>query len=609
MLYSGNKGGQVTVFIIIALVIIAGIGVYIYVRSTQQPTAPAQELSPVFSYYQSCIEAETKLALDIAGTQAGYTSLPAYEGPSAYAPFSSQMNFLGFNVPYWFYVSGNGITKEQVPTKAIVERQISSFLESDLQRKCTFDDFYSKGWQINIDKPQVSIKINDNSVDVIVNAMTSASSENASSTKSSYEISVDSAFGDLLNKALALYNKQLEEAFLENYSLDVIYNYAPVDGVEIGCSPKIWKSLDVENTIKQGLEANIGVLKFGQASAYSNVQIDMGNVYARTLYSKDWPSNLEIAGADGEIMKSDSVGQQAGLGVLGFCYQPYHFVYSLMHPVMFQLTEGSEVFQFPVVVVIKGNNVRQPFEGTVYDESLDADLCQYSTQDVTVKLFDVSLRPVDGIVSYNCFDQSCSLGETSNGIVNGKMPACLNGFIDVNAEGYAPAHVMFSSHSTSEAEIILDKSYEVKVSLLVDGKNLKGNAMISFEGKQSKTVALPQNSETELSEGFYNVSIYVYGNTSIAIPASTSRQCVTVTSTGIAGFFGQTKEQCYDITLPETKIDSALIGGGRGEVYLLPEMLQKERLQFSVQSLPIPKSLDELQTNYALFETQGVDIL
>jgi hypothetical protein len=189
------------------------------------------------------------------------------------------------------------------------------------------------------------------------------------------------------------------------------------------------------------------------------------------------------------------------------------------------------------------------------------------------------------------------------------MPACLNGFLDVNAEGYAPAHVMFSSHNTSEADIVLNKAYKVSVSLLVDGRQPKGNAIISLEGVSPATVALPQSPNTELSEGFYNVSVYVYGNTSITIPASTSRQCTTVAASGLGGLFGQTTEQCYDITLPETKIDSALIGGGQGEVYLLPEMLQTGKVQFSVQSLPAPKSLDDLQTDYALFETQGVDLL
>lgn len=599
-----------TVFIIIALLIIAVIGVYFYIKSTGNTAQTTQELSPVFTYYQSCIQAETKTALDIAGTQGGYVTLPNYQSPSAYAPFSSQISFLGFNVPYWFYVSGNGVFKEQVPTKTMIEKQVADFLASDLQKKCTFDDFYSKGWQVNIAKPKVSVQINDNSVDVSVDAKTTILAGNSSSTKANYAVSVDSAFGDLLNKALSLYNKQSNEAFLENYSLDVLYNYAPVDGVEIGCAPKIWQSRDVEKQIKQGLEANIGALTFGKTQTYFNIPISMGRVSARTLYSSVWPSSLEIAGADGEIMRTEPIGQQAGMGALGFCYQPYHFVYSLMYPVMFQLTEGNEVFQFPVVSVIKDNTVRESNVSLMYEDTTNVDICQYATQDVTVRLSDVSLNPVDGQVSYTCFDQSCELGQTEGGVISGKLPACLNGNLEVKADGYAPVQMLFSSHNTSEADIVMDKVYNDSVSLLVDGKPVKGTAVVYLQGAQTTaTAALPQSSNVQLSEGFYNVTIYVYGNTSITIPSSTSRQCSTVSSSGIAGFFGQTKEQCYDITLPETKIDSALIGGGSGEVYLLPEMLQTGKLQFNVQSLPLPKTLDDLQTSYSLFDTQGVDLL
>ena len=43
--------------------------------------------------------------------------IPEYEAGSEYMPFSSQLDFLGNPIPYWYYVSGNNIQREQVPSK------------------------------------------------------------------------------------------------------------------------------------------------------------------------------------------------------------------------------------------------------------------------------------------------------------------------------------------------------------------------------------------------------------------------------------------------------------------------------------------------------------
>jgi len=74
------------------------------------------------------------------------------------------------------------------------------------------------------------------------------------------------------------------------------------------------------------------------------------------------------------------------------------------------------------------------------------------------------------------------------------------------------------------------------------------------------------------------------------------------------GFFGSTKEECFDIILPETKIEHALIGGGSGNVYITESQLEDGRIKVSVDSLPVPKSLEELQYNYASFESLVVDV-
>jgi hypothetical protein len=192
----------------------------------------------------------------------------------------------------------------------------------------------------------------------------------------------------------------------------------------------------------------------------------------------------------------------------------------------------------------------------------------------------------------------------------GQVPSCKNGFIEINSENHVPSSTLFSSTNTTEMSIHLNKLYPVKLSLLVDGEKEDGLAFISFVGDEvSSQATIPDSATINLETGFYNVTVYQYGNTSIKIPASSSKQCIEATSGGILGFFGKTEEQCFDVDIPATTISSALTAGGQGEVYLTEELLQRGEFSVSVNSLPLPNSVDSLQTNYALFETQGVDII
>ena len=101
------------------------------------------------------------------------------------------------------------------------------------------------------------------------------------------------------------------------------------------------------------------------------------------------------------------IGDQAGLGVLGFCYSPYHFVYNIKYPVLVMIQSGTEIFQFPIAVVIEGNNPRTSLNGTAVATST-ATLCQNENTNITVTTMDSNSNPVDTNISYECFGQTCN---------------------------------------------------------------------------------------------------------------------------------------------------------------------------------------------------------
>jgi len=612
-LFNIDKKGQVSIFVIVAIVIIVSVSVYFF-AFREGLDGGAKSFNEVYNYYEECITQESLDAIRLAESQGGHIYFGELEAGSDFAPFGSELNFLGFSVPYWYYLSGNGLIKEQVPKMNDIETEIEKYIESELNN-CRFDLFNEKGINVEVGEPRVSVNVQDKKVVINVNADVLVFNENDKSKKSSFNVEVDSLLGSLYNQAIEIYNKEKSDSFLENYSIDVLRLYAPVDGVEIGCSPKIWKTAEVVDELQKGLEANIGAIKM-KGNYYSIEDKDSYFVVdkqvefpTRFLYSSKWPNKIEISGAGQELMIAEPQGNREGMGLLGFCYAPYHFVYDISFPVMIQVYQGEEVFQFPVVSIIDKNLPRNALVSTIEPNFKEFDLCESATEDIEVKLFDSQLNSVDGEISYSCFDEICNFGKSSGGILEAKMPSCLNGQLSVRAEGYAEKSQLLSTNEEKFAEVILDNEYDVKINLEVIGKEV-GLAVVSFVGRDKSVSAfLPGSDKVKLNEGFYNVSVYVYGNSSIKIPASTSRQCHEVPKGGIFGIFGGSQEECFDLTVPETKIDSALVGGGVSEIYIFKSDLQDGELNMRVQGLSEPKSLEDLQYNYESFALQGVEVL
>jgi hypothetical protein len=610
-----KRKGQMAIFVIVALVIVVGVIVYFIVWSGGDGGYPS-ELQQVFDYYQSCIESQTRAALSLAGSQGGYVDAGEYVPGSEYAPSSSHLNFLGFPVPYWYYVSGNGIIKEQVPTLQEIEAEIEEFVEEGLH-KCDFEYFFASGYLVERGDATVRVDIRETKVNVEVSTDLSVSRGDSSASKSVHKTEIASKFGKFYSLAREIYGFQKDEAIFERYGTDVLRLYAPVDGVEIQCAPKIWSTQEVVNEFKQGLDDNFRTIKF--KGDYYDISESEREYFVidkevdesvNVIYSQNWPTKIEVDGNDVDevVMVAEAVGTQEGMGVMGFCYVPYHFVYDVYFPVMVQIYDLNEMFQFPVIAVIENNLPREAFVGeTLVSEEDEFDLCKHKTQEIEVTLYDLNLNLVDGNVSYECFDQKCRLGETESGKIRGFVPACVNGHLVVRAGGFADKKQLFSSNDEILADVLLEREYEVEI----DIRNLnEESAIVLFERDDGlvSSAALPDVDTIKLSEGQYVVKVYVYGDSSITIPASTKTECMDAPREGLLGFIGMTKEKCFDVTIPETKVDYALVGGGTQNVYILESELLKGAVTLSVDKFGAPRSLEELSSNFELVDAKGVGL-
>ena len=259
---SRGKRAQVTIFVIMAIVLVGGILAYFSLRDSVGVVSVPIELEPVYDLYLSCLEDTTKEGIALLGEQGGYIEVPEFEPGSSFMPFSNQLDFLGQGVPYWLYISGNNLLKEQVPSKSFMENELSNYIEerSDF---CNFDEYIAGGFDIYVDKGAANVIINDLDVEVNVGSSITIFKGDVSAKVDSHEIQVNSKLGKFFSLAIEVYNHEKSELFLEKYALDVMRLYAPVDGVEVTCAPKIFVEEEIKQEIREGLSANIPTLKIG----------------------------------------------------------------------------------------------------------------------------------------------------------------------------------------------------------------------------------------------------------------------------------------------------------------------------------------------------------
>jgi hypothetical protein len=615
-IFCRSNKGQVTIFIIVAIVLVLGVALYFIFNNEINNNVP-EELTPVYSNFIDCVNNELSLGIDLVETQGGYVYLPDFEPGSRYSPFSNQLDFLGNPIPYWYYVSGNGIEKENIPSINFMESELEEFIESRV-RSCDFDVFYDDGFVVDLGVPNADVSIADKKVVLNLEMDVGIEGLDRNVLVKKHKVEVISPLRELYFDARDVYEKQQNDLFLENYTIDVLRLYAPVDGVEIQCSPKIWEADDVFNNLEEGLEANIMMLKSEEGNY--DLSPDKKNEYfvveglkgdVRFLTSKNWPHVIQVNPSNGAILKSDPVGNQEGLGIMGFCYVPYHYVYDVKYPVLIQVYNGNEFFQFPMAVVIESNNPRKPLEGAFALDYGLPELCEYKNTQYDVNIYDSNLRKVDANLSFSCFGTFCDIGSSMGGEYEGLFPQCVNGKIIAEAEGYEKGEYQIDSLNDGFADIILTRLYNLDVDLNMDGRSYDGEVIITFskEDGGSEVVVYPDKKNVELSEGQYEIMASVYRESNIDFGVSSYEECVDVPSGGLGGLFGFTKEECFDIEIPSESFGNVPVGGGKQNYYISEsELTNSNSIVINVKSLPTPNNLEDLQNNYILVEENGLGV-
>lgn len=602
-----TKKGQITIFVIVAIIVVViGVAYFAFRDVITQDTLPAS-IDPVQLAVLGCIEDRVEMGISILSSSGGYITLPEFSAGSRYQPFSSYLDFAGTDIPYWFYMSASNFARTQVPTVSSMELDLERFLNEQME-SCYLEEFRDSGYTIDVGPIDSTIQIERNYVDAVVSMDVTVATAVDVAVLQKHEVRVDSNLGYLFEEAVSVYNEAQSTFFLENYTIDVLRLYAPVDGVELSCSPRAWEASEVHDEVRSALEFNTLQLRNrGSDEEYYNINLE-SRADVRFLYSQDWTSYFEVNPTEDNVLVAKPVGNTQELGALGFCYVPYHFVYNFRHPVLIQVSRDDEIFQFPMAVLIEGNLPREAV-GEASSIAPQINVCENTNQGVSLTIYDEDLNPLEAAVSYECVGVSCDVVYEGGDSLT-VLPQCANGVLRIAADGYKPYRSVYSSVGSGSLAVVLEKEYTKELRLVAADRLYDGKALVTFTSEESsQSIVYPETKQVALFPGVYEIQLYLYNTTEFTLPATRQEQCYTVPRSGLLGAAGLTRQECSIVEVPEQVITDALVGGGLAEYsFSSAELEVSDALELSVDRLIVPDTFEELQANYLLFDVADVEV-
>lgn len=384
-----NKKAQVTVFIILGIVILAGAALY-YLTKTEViagKLSPQTELAveeipaeftPVSLLMESCIEQTAEEGLAKIGERGGFIDLvkngintiedTTSSDAVQFSPGSE------YSVPYWWYMDSDndcsaGCSFEAIPEnklylkkkadKPSIESQLEDYIKENLKRCLNgFEDLKAQGFEIE-EKGDItaSVTIAENDMTVYIDYPIQAKKEGKKDI-SKFLVSIPLNIKRIYDLALLITNMEGEHHFIERDVLNLIVGFSGVDENRLPPMSETkfrvgqlttWKKSKVEENIKNMLASNVQLLQMYGTRNYEPYTFP-GNSLLESLYNAGMliPGSEEYSELDvrfsynpfwkiyftlnckGEICRPESVATDL-FALIGI--QNYNFVYGLSFPV------------------------------------------------------------------------------------------------------------------------------------------------------------------------------------------------------------------------------------------------------------------------------------
>jgi hypothetical protein len=519
-----NKKGQITVFIIIGILILAAVGVYLYI-SGQQAKAPleaeemkvtevATEVQPIKDFVTQCLYLTAKQGLEILGARGGYIIPTQRYNP--YEPTEgSAVQFAPeseIKIPYWWHMSSkkecqaNCDFTSEAPSIQNVEAQLNSYIKKELPNCLgTFENFRAQAFTVApAGEIQPRLQFTKRNVIVALKYPLTAEKAGAKFELEEYATTLPVNFLEMFTLAANITNLEAEHAFLERATRSLIDIFGradsdalpPVSEMEFGFGVgTFWTKFDVQDKIAQMLTSYIPMLKVPYTRNYQYIFAPEGKdrqfyevLYNRgfTVPSLDNHKTLDVKFAylpwwkpymdlncNGQLCQAEGFSNTWGFL---FGVRRYSFAYDISYPVLVEIKNpdayGGEGYslRFFLEANMRNNEplalMEPPLQPITLGEqsSMLCDPLQRTGGNITINVKTSAGKPVDSAeVMYKCGKETCQIGTSANGKLEAQMPRCLGGILSASHMDYAPAAKPIDAiDSTAKtAELVMSEPYTV----------------------------------------------------------------------------------------------------------------------------------------------------
>ena len=196
-----NKNGQVTIFIIIALLLVVAVGIVFVVKNNSDKTtitAPAGTEN-IQDFVEQCLKNTAENGLVLIGRQGGYYAVPSpsifYSGnDSESGEYYTELSSI--TVPYYW----DGSSSNNMPSIQIIESQLSLYVQGNLDNCLNnFSAFKQKGFDVQAGEIKTETNILNEKVIVSLDYPVTIKKADITQTKTAYSAEVPVRLGLIYN--------------------------------------------------------------------------------------------------------------------------------------------------------------------------------------------------------------------------------------------------------------------------------------------------------------------------------------------------------------------------------------------------------------------------
>ena len=362
-----HKKGQLTIFIIIGIILLLGVGIMIVTQdqTTQQTQASIDDIvisdvpvwaEPVRIIVNSCVEQIAIEGFKKAGMHGGYIAVddPALSGRTLkldYNPTESEVVYpssdLTAPVAYWWHLKSPNdcvdcALETAKPTIDEIEVQISRYINRNLAT-CTkdFNDLEAQGFDITIGELITTTVVQEQDTAIVIDYPIGVSKGDSETTIENFRIDLDLDLKKIYELALSITLLQATDLFLEDMLMTLI-------GLKSGGSPdstkippiyainnhpvkEMWIPSDVEQKVKRDLLGSyIPLLQVNRTRDATHVV--SGDIYEQGLY---------------DLLFLNQLGEEFPNLKVNFEYNPQKLIYFDISPITGGVLTGISATRSP----------------------------------------------------------------------------------------------------------------------------------------------------------------------------------------------------------------------------------------------------------------------